>query len=94
MATDEHVMAEQIYLGAEVERFLASPIGKYMVDAIESRRERAINDFSTVVPTDAGAVMRVQMELRMADQFQQWLADILIAAQEAARLVEQQSFTD
>ena len=87
-------MAEKIFLGAEVERFIASPIGKFMVHAMEDRREAAVREFASTNPTDSGAVMKIQMKILMADQFQQWLADILIEANEAARVVEHQDFVD
>lgn len=94
MKSDEQDLADRVFLGAEVERFLATPIGIRMLEHVESQRNDAVNAFSRVDITDAGALSRIQMQLKMADQFQQWLADALSEAAEAVRVIEGSSFTD
>ncbi len=81
-------LSARVFLGAEAERFLQSSVGRYMVQRAEAQREQAIADFARAAPTDAAAIMAAQMKLRMADGFQQWIADLLQDGQEAERQVD------
>jgi len=92
--SDEQALGEKIFLGAEVERFLATTVGRYLVQRAEAQRESAVADFAAANPTDTAAIVEIQMRLRMAETFQSWLADALIEASEAARQVEAASFVD
>lgn len=74
-------------MGAEAERFLSSSVGKYMVERAESLREQAIAQFKDVSATDTAAIIAAQMKLAMADNFQQWIADLLAEGEEAERQV-------
>lgn len=94
MKTDEQDLADRVFLGAEVERFLSTPIGIRMLEHVEHQRNDAVISFSNVDPTDTSAVSRIQMQLKMADQFQQWLADALSEATEAVRVIEGSAFSD
>jgi len=75
-------------MGAEAERFLQSNVGKYMVQRAEALRERGIAYITAVSPTDTAAIIEAQMQIRMADNFQQWIADLLQEGEEAERQVE------
>lgn len=88
MTTDLQDLGKTVFLGAEAERFLASAVGKRMVERAEAIREEAVEAFARMNPADTAKVMEVQMQLRMADYFQRWIADMLIEGQEAERQVE------
>lgn len=87
-------LARSIAFGAEVERFLQSPIGKFLVEHAERQIESAMETFRTVNPTDHAAITAIQVQLKVADSVQDWLASAVSAGYEAERMLEQASFTD
>lgn len=87
-------LARAVSFGADVERFLTSSIGRYLVDHAERQIETAMEDFRQVNPTDHAAIVEIQVRLRVADSVQAWLADAVAAGHEAARVFEQSGFTD
>lgn len=77
--------------GVEVERFIHSDIGKYLIDRAEMDREKAVKDFKTVDVTNTGEITRIQNELNTPDRIVAWLTDAIqsgYAAHDALRASE------
>jgi hypothetical protein len=74
--------------GRQVEDFLASDIGKYLVARAEEQRERSIERLKTANPWRRQFIQRCQNEVRVVDMFQQWMADAILEGQAALAVLE------
>lgn len=82
--------------GVEVERFIHSDIGKYLIDRAEMDRDRAIKEMKTVDVADTAAVRRIQNDLNIPDRVMAWLSDAVqsgYAAHEALRASEEEGLS-
>jgi len=75
MNTDEAF--NMAVLGVETEKFLLTPTGKYLLERAEIDREKAINEFKTVDPTNTSEVRRIQTDLDTPDRIVKWLSDAI-----------------
>jgi len=61
--------------GQQVQDFLASPIGDYLIKRAEHRLALAIDELKTIDPTKVQAVMALQKEIGLLEGFEAWLGD-------------------
>lgn len=80
--------------GIEVEAFLHSRMGKFLVEQAESERDAALEEFKTADTADAKEMARLQNRVWRAESFQTWLAEIVQAGWNAEMLMKQQDSTD
>jgi len=85
-------IAQTIAFGAEVEAFLNSSIGKYLVERAEGQRESAIEEFKRINPALTSEVVEIHHKLMVAEAIQHWLADAILAGHEAARQLEEMQY--
>lgn len=69
--------------GIEVERFLSSEVGRYLITKAEQDREKAIAEFSLADPHNATEIVRLQSEMATPDKVAKWLADAVLAGRVA-----------
>ena len=63
--------------GIEVERFLSTPIGKYLVERAEREGDEAIKAMKQVDPSNESEVRKVQDGLTIPDKVVSWLAEAI-----------------
>jgi hypothetical protein len=61
--------------GIEVERFLFSPIGRYLIARAENERDKAINAFKEVDPANVAEVRNLQDTINIPDRIMRWLSE-------------------
>lgn len=89
MSADTNQLKQQIDFGFQVEAFLRSEIGQYLVKRAEDQISAAVEQLKVADPEDAKAVRAIQNEIKVAESLQYWLADAITAGENA-----QQQFID
>lgn len=82
---------QAIDFGFQVQAFLASEIGQYLIKRAEDAVDSAVALLKIVPPSDSERIRQLQSSIERAESIQYWLADAYqagIAAQE--QLIDQQ----
>lgn len=80
---DEQERLRTAAFAVEVEAFQDSLVGKYLIARAEDERAAALEELAEVAPADTERIRQLQMVVKRADSFGQWLADALIAGENA-----------
>lgn len=87
----DELAVKTVALGLDVEAFLHSPVGRYLVQRAEAERAAALEKLKDADAEDAKAIRRYQHQVGVIDAIQQWLADAIHDAHNAEQqLFEQQ----
>lgn len=84
---DDPIVRSAVF-GKQVEQFLDTAIGRYLVGRAEEEAERALSQLRTVAPWRRRRIMDLQNQVYRAEAFQQWLADAIIDGQQALTIIE------
>lgn len=79
---------ETAVFGREVENFLNTRIGKYLVGRAEVQAEAATERLKRTPAWRKRRITDLQNEIWKAESFQQWLADAVMDGQQALNLIE------
>jgi len=83
--TEEQDIPRKIAFGAQVESFIQSPIGKYLIGRAEKERHEALEEMANTSLENIAALAQAQRKVRIADSFQAWLAEAIQEGWEAER---------
>lgn len=75
---------QSIDLSFQVEAFLLSPIGKYLIGRAEEEIESATEVLKRIDPEDPKRIREQQHIIHVAESVQYWLADAIQAGHNAA----------
>lgn len=75
---------QSIDLSFQVEAFLLSPIGKYLIARAEEEIESATEVLKRIDPEDPKSIRVQQQIIQVAESVQYWLADAIQAGHNAA----------
>ena len=92
MSNDAQETLQIIDFGFQVEAFLTSEIGRFLVKRAEAEVEEAIDLLKTVKPTEPDAIRDLQTKIWRGESIQYWLAEVIqngVIAQQ--QLIEQSS---
>lgn len=64
-----------VQFGLEVAGFVQTPIGQYLLGRAEQERDAALQQMVDANAADVDAMRELQLVVRRADSFAQWLAD-------------------
>ena len=81
---DTRELQKTIELSFEVEAFLNSNIGKYLIKRAEDQIAAAVEDLKLVDPENACRIRAIQQIIHVAEDFQYWLAEAIQAGHNAA----------
>ncbi len=91
-ANDLRQTTETIDFGMEVEAFLQSRIGRYLVARAEAEIADACDQLKHVAPDCPSPIRALQHQIHVAENIQYWLAEAVNAGFNAQReFVEQES---
>lgn len=76
-------LLQQIDLGFQVEAFLQSDIGRYLIQRAEAQVEESVELLKQAVPEDFASIRSIQHDIRVAESIQYWLADAIQAGMNA-----------
>ena len=77
--------------GKQVDAFMSSDIGKYMIARAMDQKEAAQDKFLRVDCQDAGEVQKIQNAILLADAIVGWLQDAVGDGVQALSLIEDRS---
>ncbi len=61
----------------EVQTFMGSRLGLYLVERAEEEREAAMKELVEVDATDMNKIRRLQSDIKRAESIQYWMAELL-----------------
>lgn len=76
-------------LGRQIEHFLGTDIGGYIVKRATQQSEAAFEEFKKVDPFDGPAVAAVQRKANVADGILEWMGDAVAAGQSATEILKE-----
>lgn len=85
--SEEKILEEQVAFGAEVVRFLESPIGKYIMDRAADEVDAAVQELKRVDPEYAKEIRRLQAIIERNESVGLWLQEAMQAAMDARALL-------
>ena len=74
MDVDPKIVATAV-LGKEIEDFLRSDIGKYLISRANRVYTAAVDEFKRVDPTKTAEIIRIQADMWKADAFKAWIVE-------------------
>ena len=89
---DRRELIRLIDMGIQVEAFINSDLGRYLLDRSNAEQKAALEQLGNVDPDGTKAIRRLQFNLQVAAGIQNWLADLVVEArnaEETLRAVEQ-----
>lgn len=75
-------------LGKDAEEFLDSDLGKLMLARAAEEEREALDQLATVFPWRRHRIQQLQAQLWRARSFKEWLAELVIAGQQALQQLE------
>lgn len=84
----EDPLVESAVFGREVENFLNTAIGKYLVERAENQAEAANEQLKRVYSWRSRKIQELQNKIWVAESFQQWLADAIMDGHQALNILE------
>lgn len=84
----DELLKARIELGEDAEKFVRSPLGEAVLAIAESQANAAYNALSRVSPWRRRKIAELQVEVWRAENFQQWLAEIITEGRHSLELLE------
>lgn len=88
MGQDNQII-KSIDFGFEVEAFLQSNIGKYLIGRAEEEVEAAVESLKSVDPENPKEIRGLQHKISVAENIQYWLADAIQAGHNAQEQLQE-----
>jgi len=86
-------LVEVAVRGRQVELWLESPIGKYVVARSEEIITESTRKLKRVAPWRRRRIMELQNEIENAERFQVWMADMIAEGIQATEVLEEEHGT-
>ena len=77
MTTENSPILQQIDLGFQVEAFLQSDIGRYLVQRAEAQVEESVEKLKRCDPENSTQIRAIQHDIQVAEAIQYWLAEAI-----------------
>lgn len=77
MTTEKNPLEQSIAFGMEVENFLQSDIGKYIIHRAEEETEDAVEQLKRADPDEPRVIRQLQYRIQVAESVQYWLAEAI-----------------
>lgn len=84
------VRLAEVQLGLNVEEFLQSKIGRYLIGRADIDRQRGIEVFAAADIDDKVKMREAQFLVNMPNNFLKWLEDAVIGGRNAEEQLQQQ----
>ena len=84
---NEEMMRRAVF-GKQVDNFISSQIGQYMLHRAREQRCAAQDEFKKVSPNNAEKVAEIQNTIMMADNVENWLRDAVGDGLRALNILE------
>jgi hypothetical protein len=78
-----------VQFGLDVAAFIETNVGQYLIGRAEQEREAALEELALADAADVNHIRELQLVVRRADSFGQWLADAQFAGEAADQELQQ-----
>lgn len=86
--SEREELLEQGVFGKEVEAFLASNVGRYIVHRANEQAVSAMDKLKACDPEDAKTIRAIQNEIRVAEQILDWLTGAVKQGLQAINIID------
>lgn len=76
MSQEHKELMSKVELGIEVEAFMVSTIGNFLLDQLKAEAAGALEDLKTVNPQDLAAIIELQLVIKRSENIESWLAGL------------------
>lgn len=76
-------------IGKDVEEFIQSDIGRYLIGCAEQESSDALEQLKRVFPWRRRKITELQNRIWRAESFQSWLAELVIQGKQALQQLEE-----
>jgi hypothetical protein len=90
----EMMQLDAAKLGIEAEGFLASSLGRYLVERADLEIEKLTETLIWLSPSDITANTDVRTEIQVCIKFKQWLIEAINSGRVAARNIQESEAVD
>jgi len=81
-------IVETAVFGQQVEQFLSSEIGRYLIDRAEREAEHAADALKTVHPWRTRRIRELQNIIWVSERVQKWLGEAILDGRQALNVIE------
>ena len=85
---DKTLLIEQAVLGEQVQSFLASDVGRYMVARANIQKQDAMDELAVADPDDPKKIRSIQNKIKLADSILDWLNDAVVRGLQAIDVID------
>lgn len=82
------VIIRRATFGRQVEQFLNTEVGKYLVCRANDEVAKAVFDFKNCCPTDAVEVQSIQNRMKQGENFIEWISQAVNDGLQALNILE------
>jgi ribosomal protein L16 Arg81 hydroxylase len=82
------LLKARIELGEDAEKFVRSKLGEAVIAIAEGQANAAYNELSRISPWRKRRISQLQSQIWRAENFQQWLAEIITEGRHSLELLE------
>lgn len=87
MNEQQKLIADAV-LGEQVDAFMRSDVGQYLLSRIDSEYETGIEQLKAAPATDASAVLMAQSKVLRAESMREWLSQAIYEGLNATNVLE------
>jgi molybdopterin converting factor small subunit len=88
MDEEQEVLVRRAIFGKQVEDFLSSDIGRYLLVRAADQAETAMDKLKVCVPTEGKTVQALQNDIYVAESIRTWLAQAIQDGINALNIIE------
>lgn len=85
---ENQLLKARLELGEDAEAFVRSKLGESILAIAESQANAAYNELARIAPWRKRRIAQLQVQIWRAENFQQWLAEIITEGRHALELLE------
>ena len=86
---DDQMLRAEWELGLEVEAFLGTKVGEYLIGCCKQDRDLALEQLAVVDPEDQRAIRAIQQQVQICQMIPAYLHEIVIRSQQAEEALRQ-----
>ncbi len=89
MTEETEILFDVAVLGEQVDQFMKSDIGVYLLQHAQAQEEAGLEELRRVQCNDSQAVWNAQNKVWLAEKFRAWLKEAVVAGLKARMILEE-----
>jgi hypothetical protein len=88
MDEEQEILVKRAIFGKQVENFLSSDIGRYILARAEDQAATAMDKLKTCTPTEGRLVQSLQNDIYKAESIREWLGHAIQDGMNALNIID------